>query len=59
MRGSIGTGARGAGTTGYDVGDSDVIRYVGDKGRKLPAIPVSIVADLLALVHTLHGHARV
>ena len=43
----------------YSLGTDDVVRYDDGKGRKLPAIPVAMVADIIALVHTLHGHAGV
>ena len=57
--GSPGTGAGVVDATNYGLEDSDVIRYADEKGRKLPAIPESMVADVLALVRTLHGHAGV
>ena len=56
--GSSGTGVGELNTTGYGL-DNDVIRYADGNGRKLPAIPVSMVADVLALAHTLNGHAGV
>ena len=43
----------------YGLGTHDVVWYDGGKGRKLPAIPVAKVADIIAFVHTLHGHAGV
>ena len=45
--------------TGYSLDENDVIRFADGKGRNLPAIPESMVADVLALVHTLHGHSGV
>ena len=57
--GSNGVGAEGIDTTGYGLDDDDVIRYTDDRGRKLPAIPEAMVADVLALVHTLHGQTGV
>ena len=59
LRDSNGVGAEGIDTTGYSLDDDDVIRYADDKGRKLPAIPEAMIADVLALVHTLHGRAGV
>ena len=54
-----GTGAGGVGTTDYGLDDNDTIRHADEKGKKLPAIPKSMEADALALVHTLHEHAGV
>ena len=59
MCGSSDTGTGGVDTTGYGLDKNDEIRYVDKKGRKLPAISVPMVADVLALVHTLRGHAGV
>ena len=56
---SSGTGKGGVDTTSYGLDDDDVVRYTDEQGRKLPAIPESMIADVLALVHTLHGHAGV
>ena len=60
MCGSNGVGAEANDTTGSSSDDDDVIRYADyDKGRNLPAIPEAMMADVLALAHTLHGHAVV
>ena len=56
---SSGTGEEGVDTTSCGLDDDDVVRYTNEQGRKLPAIPESVIADVLALVHTLHGHAGV
>ena len=45
--GSRGTDVGGIDTTGYGLDDNDVFRYADEKGRKLPAIPESMVADVL------------
>ena len=50
--------AGGVDTTGYGL-DNNIIRKVDEKGRKLPEIPESIVAHVLALVHTLHRRVGV
>ena len=54
-----GAGEGGVDTTSYGLDDDEVVRYTDEQGRKLPAIPESMTADVLALVHTLHGHAGV
>ena len=59
LRESSGTSAGGVVAKGYDSDENDLIRYTGEQGKNLPAIPKSMVADDLALVHTLHGHAGV
>ena len=53
------TGQGGRVDKRYDLGADEVIRYDDGKGRKLPAIPDSMVADIIALVHTMHGHAGI
>ena len=45
--GSRGTDVGGIDTTGYGLDDNDVFRYADEKSRKLPAIPESMVADVL------------
>ena len=45
------TGQGGRVDKRYDLGADEVIRYDDGKGRKLPAIPDSMVADIIALVH--------
>ena len=54
-----GAGEGGVDTTSYGLDDEEVVRYTDEQGRKLPAIPESMISDVLALVHTLHGHAGV
>ena len=44
---------------GYGLDGNGLIPYADEKGRKLPTIPESTVVDVLALVHTLRGHAGV
>ena len=41
----------GSGCDRYSLGTDDVVRYDDGKGRKLLAIPVAMVADIIALVH--------
>lgn len=57
--GGSGTGAREVDTVDHGLDDNDVIRYAEGKDGKLPAIPKSMVADVLAWVQNLHGHAGV
>ena len=54
-----GAGEEGVDTTSYGLDDDEVARYTDEQGKKLPAIPESMIADVLALVHTPHGHAGV
>lgn len=59
LRNGVDSSQGGSGCDRYSLGADDVVRYDDGKGRKLPAIPVAMVADIIALVHTLHGHAGV
>ncbi|CAN0438184.1 unnamed protein product, partial [Pylaiella littoralis] len=43
----------------YILDDHDTIRFLDTRGRKLIAIPQTMISDILALVHGLHGHAGV
>ncbi|CAN0252998.1 unnamed protein product, partial [Pylaiella littoralis] len=43
---------------GYCLDDIGVLR-VEREGKKLPVIPLSMVPDVIALVHLFHGHAGV
>ena len=52
-------GKGGVDTTSYGLDDDEIVRYTDKQGRKLPAIPESMISDVLALVHTLRGHAGV
>ena len=45
--------------SGYEIGSDGILRFKDETGRKLLAVPQSMVADVLALVHTLYGHAGV
>ena len=54
-----GAGEGGVDTTSYGLDDEEVVRHTDEQGRKLPAIPESMISDVLVLVHTLHGHAGV
>lgn len=49
----------GVDTKGYSVGADSIIRHEDSTGRRTPAIPADMVADVLSLVHSLHGHAGV
>lgn len=39
--------------------ENDIVHFVDVRGRNLIAIPQCMVADILALVHGLQGHAGV
>lgn len=43
----------------HSKGNDDAIRFQAEEGKTLPAIPKSMVADVLALSHTLFGHFTV
>lgn len=45
--------------TDYCVDEQGIIRFVDSGGKKVIAVPQSMVADVLALVHELHGHVGV
>ena len=44
---------------GYHVGTDGILRFQKELGKKLLAVPQSMVPEILALVHTLHGHVGV
>ena len=44
---------------GYSVDADGVLRFRVEGGKNLPAIPQSLVTDILALTHSLIGHAGV
>lgn len=43
----------------YQLDERGIIRYTDTRGKDLIAVPRLMVADVLALVHGLHGHAGV
>ena len=51
--------ARVAGSDKYSIDDQDLVWYSDDWGKMVLAIPRNMVPDLLALVHTQHGHPGV
>ena len=48
-----------ASTKGYSLDENDVLRFEYEVGKRRVAIPAKMVADVLALVHTSHGHVGV
>ena len=45
--------------TGYDIGEDGLLRYRDAAGRRRLAVPLTMIPDVLALVHTLQGHSGI
>ena len=45
--------------SGYDIGDDGLLRFRDSVGRRRLVVPQSMIPDVLALVHTLQGHAGI
>ena len=45
--------------SGYDIGDDGLLRFRDGVGRRRLVVPQSMIPDILALVHTLQGHAGI
>ena len=43
----------------YLIDEKELVWYPPDKSKPVLAVPRSVIPELLAIVHTLHGHAGV